>query len=215
MLDYCANHAFFNQQEAEAAETGLRITGTITLEYGFTLFRFVSRADRRPVSCASSPWWFQSTAVRNVMNDARDSRRSIASEAKENAAVADAWQNSCQYLLIAKVYYPLKCFYGPPRVVGKTSLKVPLSGLPDKADIRKHAYEAVGLQIPDYSVGQFYIPGFNTHIQYTNEDTDIATKRVAKLVHTTLKIRPQIKLGAIPGIAEGGVEGMIRQLSNF
>jgi len=214
MLEYCANHAFVNQEEVKEAETGLRISGITTLEFGYTLFRFVSRADFRPVSCASSPWWFQSNSVRNIMNDARDSRRSIAMEAKENAAVADAWLNSCQYLLIAKVYYPLKCFYGPPRVVGKTSKHVDLSGLPDKADISNNAYDDVGLQIPDYSVEQLYIPGLNINA-YDNEDKASAVRRVAKLVNTSLKIRPQIKLGAIPGIAEGGVEGMIHQLSNF
>jgi hypothetical protein len=215
VLTICANNAFVNQQEADAAETGLRITGVTTLEFGFVLFRFVGRADRTPISCASSPWWFQASAVRNILNDARQTQATISHSAQMNAAVAAAWKNSCQYILVAKVYYPLKCFYGPPRPVGKTSHKAAISGLPDKAHLQRNAFEAEGILIPDYSVGQFYIPGFNTLLRCGGESEEHAKARVAKLVRTSLKIRPQSRIGVIPGIDEGGVEGMLRAMSTL
>ena len=152
------NHAFVNHDARTAAERGMRVEGIDQLAAGALLYRFVQRADVRDDTCSASPWWFQQSAVRRILEAARMGHRgedSVAGQAARMAALSATWPRSgANYLLAAKARAPLAFFWGAPRPVGKRSAaQTEATGLASGDDI--HSLE----HIPDPRCTQFFIPG--------------------------------------------------------
>jgi hypothetical protein len=150
------NSPFVNEVNAQRASKGMRIQGIHELMPGGTLYRFVQRADLPTEKLLSSPWWFQSQAVRQILTAARSGHRgedSVSGQASRMAGLSKTWQSSgAHYLLAAKVIGPLSVLWGTPLPIGTAPGSNRVSGLDGD--------QATDIEVvPDPRCVQFYAPG--------------------------------------------------------
>ena len=162
---------------------GLRIEGTTVLQPLTILHRFVARADVSNEVYVASPWWFQASAVRKVLEAARSGHRddfTAQGQASKGAGLSEKWkqeepckvQSGSHYLLTVKTIAPLVTFWGAPRAVGA------VVGRPKEASGLKFEDDVAEVEVvPDPRCVQFYIPGMR----------DIAFKAVAVVSKTKMK----------------------------
>jgi hypothetical protein len=190
------NGAYVNEAAHEDAQNGMRVEGVDCVNPGTMLFRFVQRADVKDEDYVASPWWFQLSTVRKVLEAARaghrDSER-VSDQATRMAALSSTWDRSgANYLLAAKVSAPLAFFWGPPCSVGKTS------GNQKKASGLKSGSSIAELEVvPDPRCVQFYVPGMS----------DKALARKALRVASRTKFKHSIDL------ANGDIDVFLARLT--
>ena len=175
---HAVNGAYVNESAHQDAETGMRVEGLDYMNPGTMLFKFVQRADVKGEDYAASPWWFQVSAVRKVLQAARAGHRgsdSASDQATRMAALSSTWERSgANYLLAAKVAAPLAFFWGSPRSVGKTTPgQKKATGLQGGSSVEELEV------VPDPRCVQFYVPGMS--------DKAMARKAVRVASRTKLK----------------------------
>jgi hypothetical protein len=136
----------------------MRIEGEDCLRPGSMLFRFVQRADVSDREYVSSPWWFQISAVRKILQAARSGHRGsdkADEQVSRMAALSQTWDRSgANYLLAAKVTAPIIFYWGAPKPVGKRRAEQGLaSGLSNGESVTQIEI------VPDPRCVQFYVPG--------------------------------------------------------
>ena len=124
------NEAYVNEESREFASKDMRVEGASSFQPGTVLHRFVLRADVADRSYIASPWWFQTSAVRKILESARSRHRGDSTadgQASKGAGLSKTWddkkapaarQSGSQYLLTVKTFATLTFFWGAPRAVG-------------------------------------------------------------------------------------------------
>jgi len=179
------NH--MKQDATQRAAQGMRIQGSTQISVGAVLFRFVADAVTSDQVCVKSPWWFQSSAVRQILIAARQGHRgdySSASQARKRAALSDTWIGSgANYLLSAKLLEPLQVLWGVGRPIGTKSGHQGTVGLDGAGEVTE--IETVA----DSQCVQFFIPGMWL--------PDIALKAVQVIARSNLAENPELEQGEI------------------
>lgn len=152
------NSCYLDKAAWDEARSGMRVEGEGGFSPGTVLFRFVLRPDVANQEYISSPWWFQASAVRLILQAARAGHRgeSLASgQASRMAALSSTWVGSgAHYLLAARVIAPITFLWGAPRAVGKVQAdQKAASGLKSESAV-------VEIEIvPDPRCVQLFVPG--------------------------------------------------------
>lgn len=191
------NLTHVNEATRARAERGLRVEGITEVHPGSVLFRFFQRADIRDAALLSSPWWFQMSVVRRILDAARSSPAggpAVAEQAQRKAGLSETWRDSgAHYLLTARVLVPISLFWGSPRPIGRISSEQQVSGLANHADA--HEIEVVA----DSKCVQFYVPG-------VWDD---------RLRPQMLRVLSRDKFKHSVELAAGDIEGFLRRVSRF
>lgn len=192
---HAINQAHVNETAHEHAQKGMRVEGIDYLQPGSTLYRLIQRADFADLKCIASPWWFQASAVRKILQAAREAHRGnskVADQATKMAALSSSWPDSgANYLLVATVAAPLAFFWGTPRPVGKSCPQQDsASGLQSHDDVDDIEV------VPDARCIQFYVPGV----------WDEALARKA------FRVRSRTKFKHSTDLADGNVEVFLAKL---
>ncbi|TXH95314.1 MAG: hypothetical protein E6Q73_15000 [Pseudorhodobacter sp.] len=189
------NSCYVNETTREVAESGMRVEGVSDFLPGTALFRFVQRADVADAIYISSPWWFQASSVRRILEAARAGHRgeSLASvQASRMAALSSTWARAgAHYLLAARVIAPVTFLWGAPRAVGRVSPgQTAASGL--HSDVMIEEVEIV----PDPRCVQLFLPGM---------ENPALSRKVVSVISRT-------KMRHSEALAEGEIEVFLRSV---
>lgn len=190
------NSCYVNQGVWEKAEGGMRVEGVNDFSPGTVLFRFVQRADVADETYISSPWWFQASAVRRILQAARAGHRSesqASGQASRMAALSSTWAGSgAHYLLAARVIAPITFLWGAPRAVGKVQADQKVaSGLNSESAVAEIEI------VPDPRCVQLFVPGM--------WDKSLARKAVSVISRTKMKHSE--------ALADGEIEVFLRSVA--
>jgi|GEM_PF-6704912 len=203
------NDAYVNEASHEFASRGMRVEGTAHIDPGTVLHRFVLRADVADCIYVANPWWFQASAVRKILEAARQGHfgdSTASGQATKGAGLSKTWKNNADtmeedkidktkesgshYLLTVKTFASLTLFWGAPRAVGKADAKDKRAqGLQSGDDVAEIEV------VPNPRCVQFFIPGMH----------EIASKAVSVVSKTKLKHSTEL--------AGGDVELFLRKVS--
>lgn len=189
------NSTYINKASRTSASKGMRVEGEMSIWPGAVLFRFLQRADVRDADCVGSPWWFQASVIRKVLNAARDgagAENRPALHATRKAGLSKSWARSgANYLLCAKVTAPISLYWGPPRPIGTSAGSQTVSGLCGGGDVDEIEV------VPDPQCVQFFIPGM--------WEPKVASRAVKVLSRTKFKHSVELE--------QGEVEAFLRRVS--
>ncbi len=190
------NSCYVNETARQVAEGGMRVEGANDFSPGTVLFRFVQRADVADEVYISSPWWFQASSVRRILQAAREGHRGesqASGQASRMAALSSTWARSgAHYLLAARVIAPVTFLWGAPRAVGmRNSGDERASGLDSGSVVAEIEI------VPDPRCVQLFLPGM--------QDASLARKAVSVISRTKMKHSE--------ALAEGEIEVFLRSVT--